>query len=115
MNKISGAVLSVLAVLFVIAILPSFGVWGIVGAGHVGVVTRMGAVQRVVDPGLVIKLPLFLENIHQMETRTQKEQVDAVSASKDLQEVKATIALNFHLRGEKAVDVYQNLGEDYVN
>ena len=48
-----------------------------------------------------------------METRTQLEQVEASSASKDLQEVKSTIALNFHLDGKEAVAVYQNLGTEY--
>lgn len=104
----------ILGILVVLLILPYFGVWATVGAGHVGVVTRLGAVNRVVNPGFVFKLPL-VENVHEMETRTQKEQVDAASASKDLQQVSATIALNFHLRGEKAVVVYQNVGEDYIN
>jgi regulator of protease activity HflC (stomatin/prohibitin superfamily) len=95
-----------------LALVLIFGSFRFVGAGNVGVVTRMGAVNRVAEPGLVFKFPL-VEGIHNMETRTQKEQVDASSASKDLQEVKATIALNFHLRGENAVDVYQNIGEEY--
>jgi len=89
-----------------------FGSFQFVPAGHVGVVTRMGAVNRVANPGLVIKVPL-IEATAKMETRTQVEQVDASSASKDLQEVKATVALNFHLRGEKAVEVYQNIGTEY--
>jgi len=59
------------------------------------------AVNRVANPGFVFKIPL-IEYVNQMETRTQKEQADASSASKDLQEVKATIALNYHLRGEKS-------------
>lgn len=85
-----------------------------IGAGYVGVVTRFGAVNRVVNPGLVWKMPLF-ESINLMETRTQKEQVDAQAASKDLQEVKSTVAINFRLRGEKAVEMYQNVGTDYNN
>lgn len=84
----------------------------IVGAGSVGVITRFGAVNRVVNPGLNYKLPL-VEGITILETRTQKEQVDAQAASKDLQEVKSTIALNYHLRAEKAVVVYQNIGSEY--
>lgn len=91
-----------------------FGTIRTVGAGQVGVVTRFGAVNRVVNPGIVLKIP-FVESIKTMDTRTQKEQVDASSASSDLQEVKATIALNFHLRGEKAVEVYQNIGLDYAD
>ncbi len=103
-----------LVIFAVIIIIPGIGLWSIVGAGHVGVVTRFGAVNRVVNPGLIVKMPL-IEGISSMETRTQKEQVEASAASKDLQEVKSTIALNFHLRGEKAVDVYQNIGEDYTD
>lgn len=105
-------ILTIVGVLLLLILF--FGTFANVSAGHVGVITRFGAVQRVVDPGVVIKLPL-IESVHEMETRTQKEQVDAASASKDLQEVKATIALNFHLRGEKAVVVYQNIGEKYVD
>jgi regulator of protease activity HflC (stomatin/prohibitin superfamily) len=101
-------------IIAIIVLLPGIGAWTTVSAGHVGVVTRMGAVNRVVNPGLIFKIPL-IESVHAMETRTQKEQVDASSASSDLQEVKATIALNFHLRGEKAVDVYQNIGTEYAD
>jgi regulator of protease activity HflC (stomatin/prohibitin superfamily) len=107
--KIGTAILGVIGILI---ILPVIGIWSIVGAGNVGVVTRFGAVNRVATPGIILKIPL-IEYVHAMETRTQKEQADASSASKDLQEVKATIALNYHLRGEKAVEVYQNIGTDY--
>lgn len=83
-----------------------------VGAGKVGVVTQFGAVNRVVKPGLAWRLP-FVEQVVEMETRTQKEQGSASAASKDLQEVISVIALNFHLQGDKAVEVYQDVGADY--
>lgn len=102
-------ILGVLLFLGLISLITSIS---FIGAGNVGVITRFGAVNRVANPGLVVKIP-FIEGIASMETRTQKEQVDASSASKDLQEVKATIALNFHLRGEKAVQVFQNVGVEY--
>ncbi len=84
----------------------------IVSAGHVGIITRFGAVSRVAEPGLAFKIP-FAEGIKQMETRTQKEQTQASAASKDLQDVDSTIALNFHLDSVRAVDVYQNIGVEY--
>jgi regulator of protease activity HflC (stomatin/prohibitin superfamily) len=102
----------IIGIIGLLIIVPVLGAWSIIQAGNVGVVTRLGAVNRVVTPGFIIKIPL-IEYVHMMETRTQKEQADASSASKDLQEVKATIALNYHLRGEKAVEVYQNIGTDY--
>lgn len=107
-----GSVIGVIILLLIISSLPVVGAWTTVSAGHVGVVTRLGAVNRVANPGLVIKIP-FIEQVYKMETRTQLEQVDAQSASKDLQQVQATIALNFHLRGQNAVDVYQNIGVEY--
>lgn len=111
-QKRTGVILLILTVLFILSALPWVGAWTTVSAGHVGVITRLGAVNRVATPGLVLKVPIF-EGVAKMETRTQLEQVEAQSASKDLQEVKATIALNFHLDGLKAVDVYQNIGTDY--
>jgi len=103
-----------LGIFALFVIIPGIGIWTTVDAGHVGVVTIFGAVERVVNPGLILKIPL-IEGVYSMETRTQKEQVVALAASKDLQQVTSTIALNFHLRGEKAVDVYQNIGEDYID
>lgn len=100
-----------IGILFLIII---FNTFSIINAGNVGVVTRLGAVNRVVEPGLIFKIPL-IESVTQMETRTQKEQVDAAAASRDLQEVKSTIALNYHLDGSKAVIVYQNIGREYVD
>ena len=102
----------ILVALTVLFVLPFFGLWTIVRAGHVGVITRLGAVNRVANPGFTFKIPL-IESVISMETRTQKEQVEATAASSDLQEVKSTIALNYHLNGDKAVDVYQNIGVNY--
>jgi regulator of protease activity HflC (stomatin/prohibitin superfamily) len=97
---------------FILLVILIFGSFRFISAGQVGVVTRFGAVNRVVSPGLVFKIPL-IEGVVAMETRTQKEQADSEAASKDLQTVHSTIALNYHLRGEKAVQVYQNVGQDY--
>lgn len=101
--------LGIVALLFLV---PNIGIWTVVSAGHVGVITRFGAVNRVIYPGIAIKIPL-IESMANMETRTQKEQVEATAASNDLQEVRSTIALNYHLNGEKAVEVYQNIGTSY--
>ena len=84
----------------------------IVPAGSVGIITRWGAVQRVVYPGLSLKVPI-MDGVVFMDTRVQKNQVDAEAASKDLQLVTSTIALNYHIIPERAVDLYQNIGTDY--
>jgi len=83
-----------------------------VPAGHVGVITRWGAVHHVVQPGLGIKIPLA-DAVHLMSIRTQKDQVDVTAASRDLQVVTSTIATNYHLDGNYAIQVFQNVGTNY--
>lgn len=107
MNKIITAIVIVFFLL-----MPGIGIWSIIGAGSVGVITQFGAINRVANPGIVLKLPL-VEWVHGMDTRTQKDQVDAQAASSDLQIVKSTIAVNYHLDGSHATDVYQRIGTDY--
>jgi regulator of protease activity HflC (stomatin/prohibitin superfamily) len=83
-----------------------------VPAGSVAVVTHFGAAVRVSQPGLNWKIP-FVEGRTNMSIRTQKDEVDAGAASKDLQQVTSTIAVNYHLDGVHAMDVYKTLGTKY--
>jgi regulator of protease activity HflC (stomatin/prohibitin superfamily) len=83
-----------------------------VPAGYVGIVTRWGAVQRIVPPGLGIKIPVA-EAVHRMSVQTQKDEVEASSASSNLQTVSAIIAVNYRLDGKQASMVYQSIGTDY--
>jgi regulator of protease activity HflC (stomatin/prohibitin superfamily) len=85
----------------------------IVDAGHVGVVTQFGAVTGAVyEPGFHFKIP-FVQDVEIFDVRTQKDQVEATAASKDLQQVKSVIALNFHLDAANASTVYQAIGTSY--
>ena len=96
-----------------IAVAALAGAVVIVEAGHVGVVTRFGAVTGTsFEQGLHYKVP-FADGVWIADVRTQKEQVDAAAASRDLQEVKTTIALNYHLDGREAPTVYRDIGPDY--
>jgi len=84
-----------------------------VDAGHVGVLTQFGApTNTIYDPGLHFKLPI-LQSVEIFDGRIQKEQVDAAAASRDLQSVKSTIAVNYQLDTTKANEVYQRIGTDY--
>lgn len=85
----------------------------VVPAGSVGVVTRFSAINRVAEPGIGMKIP-FVESVHQMSVRTQKDEVEASAMSENLQVVTSTIAINYHLDGLKAITVYQNIGTNYA-
>ena len=86
----------------------------IVEAGNRGVLLQFGAVDtsRSLPEGLHLVTP-FRDNIIQVETRTQKTVESAASASKDLQDVRTEVALNYHVSPENAQILYQQLGFEY--
>lgn len=84
-----------------------------VGAGQVGIITRFGEVNRATTSGVVIKLPWPAEHLVKMDTRIQKQQEDAAAATSDLQDVQATIALNYALDRSAALNVYKEIGTEY--
>ena len=103
--------LVILGVLFILAIVFS-GVYE-VEAGNIGIVTRFGAINRVAYPGINFKLP-FIEKVVPLSIRTQKDEVAATAMSENLQVVTSLIAVNYHLDGSRAQEVYQNVGSNYA-
>lgn len=103
-------------VLIVVILLGTLGFGGIrtVGAGEVGIITRFGEVNRVAESGLTFKVP-FIESMTKMETRIQKQEVKSDAATKDLQEVKGAVAVNYSITNESALKIYKELGVNYVD
>jgi prohibitin 2 len=86
----------------------------IVEAGHRGVLLHFGAVDTSVslNEGIHFVTP-FRDNVVPLEVRTQKTVESAASASKDLQDVRTEVALNYHVSAENAPVLYQQLGFEY--
>ena len=90
-----------------------------VPAGHKGVVVRFGAVTgRILDEGLNIRMP-FIEEVKNISVQSFKHEVPVSSASVDLQDVATTIAINYHINGLHADEVFRTLGhtdiKEYVS
>ncbi|MCL4460072.1 MAG: prohibitin family protein [Chloroflexi bacterium] len=107
----------VLAALFLVALwafVTSFVV--IVPAGHRGVVTWFGSVEdRVLGEGLAIVVPVA-ERVIIVDVRVQPhpfKEIDA--ASKEMQSVRLTGMMNFHIKPDKVNDLYQRVGLDFAN
>ncbi|ACL18878.1 SPFH domain-containing protein [Desulfitobacterium sp. LBE] len=97
-------------VLLVILALDAFV---IVNAGQRGIVLQLGAVRPIVlTEGLHFKIP-FVQSVVPMEVRVQKSQSEQTAASKDLQIVTTTVAVNFHLDPIQVNKLYQNVGLSY--
>jgi regulator of protease activity HflC (stomatin/prohibitin superfamily) len=99
------------ALLLLILAVSSFSV---VGAGERGVIfSQITGVKDIqLGEGLHFKIP-FIEDIITVDVKVQKSQTDASAASKDLQNISSTIAVNFHVDPSRAHKVYQEIGFSY--
>jgi len=99
----------------VIMIIGLAGPFVEVPAGNVGVVTNFGQVQPVtLEPGLHLVVPIY-QHVENVDTRVQPhtfQEIDA--ASKELQTVKLTGTMNYHIDGQFASDLYQRVGTDFA-
>lgn len=107
-GRIAAAVIVVLLIVIV-----GFNSFTTVKAGHTGVVVTLGKVSdSVLGEGLHVKIP-FIQQIVQVDNRVRKAEVDCSSASKDLQTVSSTIALNYKVRNASSAELYRNVGSDF--
>ncbi len=84
-----------------------------IGPGERGVQTRWGAVTGHIYPeGLSFKMPIA-EGVTKIDVKIQKIQTQASAASKDLQIVTSTIALNFRVKADTVAWLRQNIGINY--
>lgn len=101
------------AIILVIVLVLLFSSFGTISAGEKGIKTRFGAVTgKIYDAGLYFKLP-FVEKVVPMNVQTQKEQTNASAASSDLQNVSATIAVNYSVDPTQVAHIYQTIGVDF--
>lgn len=100
------------ALLLIVAI--SIASITIVPAGHKGVTLNMGAVTgAVMNEGINFKIP-FVQNAEIIDVRVKKyESKDNSSASKDLQTIKSSIAVNYRVNQDHVSDLYQKIGMSY--
>jgi prohibitin 2 len=90
------------------------GMFVTIDAGNRGVLLRFGKVAGVMGEGLNVKLP-FIDVVESMSVKTQLFESKATAASKDLQDVITTIAVNYKLKPEAVGIVYSTIGRSYID
>jgi regulator of protease activity HflC (stomatin/prohibitin superfamily) len=86
-----------------------------VPSGYRGVLLTWGKVEDTILPeGLNFKVP-FSQTVVLMNVQIQKAESTESTATKDLQEVSTTVAVNYRVNPEYANDVYKDLRQDYVD
>jgi regulator of protease activity HflC (stomatin/prohibitin superfamily) len=100
----------VLLILVAIAILSRFCV--IVNAGERGVLMRFGEVQEVVlGEGFHPIIPI-VHTVQKLSVRVQNQESSAEASSKDLQDVYADVALNWHIIPKETSRIFQQIGDE---
>ncbi|MDP2931430.1 MAG: prohibitin family protein [Chloroflexota bacterium] len=113
-SRFGGRIASIIGVIIIVISIIA-GSFTAIPAGYRGVVIRFNAVTgTVLEEGLRTKLP-FLDSVVMMGVRTEKYEVGAASASRDLQDVKTTIALNWRLEPGRTAEIYRTLGMEFIN
>ncbi|MDT3699018.1 MAG: prohibitin family protein [Thermincola sp.] len=109
----AGRILMPLVLVGVILIFIAYNTVVVVQAGTRGVVLHLGAVKPLVlSPGFHLKIP-FIQQVIPIDVRVGKAQSDQTAASKDLQIVTTTVAVNFHLVPDEVNKLYQDVGLAY--
>lgn len=85
-----------------------------VDTGKIGVVTSYGKVTgRELSEGLSWVAPWGVNNVTVYDIKTQKVEAQSEAASKDLQNISATVVLTYNLNRGKVSEVHQGVGKDF--
>lgn len=84
----------------------------IIGPGKRGIRISLGQTSNEVkEPGVYFWLPILI-GMAEMNVQIQKSEVDASAASKDMQEIRTHVAVNWQITSEKVVETYKNIGDE---
>lgn len=111
-HKVMSVFLIVLLIFFFFIFLSPFA---IVTAGSKGIILELGKVRpEVLDEGFHFRIPI-LQKIKNIDVRIQKYEAEADAASKDLQQIKSKIAVNYRIIPDKVAVLFRTIGIQYEN
>jgi len=88
------------------------GVYVTIPAGYRGIVLTWGKPTGIMDEGLNFKMPIT-QTVELMNVQIQKAESSESTASKDLQEITTTVAVNYKLNPDKVLEIFRTLRQDY--
>jgi len=103
---VGGFIIAILALIFL------FGSFTVVSPQEVGVVTRTGALNRILGEGLHLKFPL-IEGVTKMAIQEQKYTVDSQVYSRDAQTVDTKLTINYQLNRADVEKTYRETKNNY--
>jgi len=101
-----------LIIVAVIALLTSIRQ---VGTGQLAVVTRFGKVtNRELAEGIHLVTPFGIDQVSRYDVKVQKDESEVSAASKDLQDVTGTVALNYRIDASRVSQIHQEIGPKFA-
>lgn len=105
-------ILGLLVSLIVIVAILLFTCISIVNTGQVGIKVRFGKVTTVVKhEGINIHSPFT--SIKKINIKVQKNEQQVESSTKDMQIINTSVAVNYRIKSDKAIDLYKKVGKNY--
>lgn len=99
-------------VALIVVIILAFSMIKTVPTGYTGILTTFGKVEpNTVSAGVHIIAPW--QKIVKLDNRTQKVSVETDTFSKDIQQVKVSLAVNFCIDQATAQELYKTVGVNY--
>ena len=99
-------------VALIIVIILAFSMIKTVPTGYTGILTTFGKVEpNTVSAGVHVIAPW--QKIVKLDNRTQKVSVETDTFSKDIQQVKVSLAVNFCIDQTTAQELYKTVGVNY--
>jgi regulator of protease activity HflC (stomatin/prohibitin superfamily) len=104
-----------LGILLIIVLVVVFNSFTIVTSGSTGVVLNFGAVsENILTEGIHFKIPI-VQNIKIIDSRIKKLEIDSIAASKDLQEIRSKIVVNYRVNPSSSAKLYKTVGLSYAD
>ena len=96
----------------IVALILAFSMIKTVPTGYTGILTTFGKVEpNTVSAGVHVIAPW--QKIVKLDNRTQKVSVETDTFSKDIQQVKVSLAVNFCIDQTTAQELYKTVGVNY--
>ncbi len=113
-NKKKVIKITIISIISLFVVITFFNSFTTIKSGEIGLKSRFGQiVSQTTQEGIQFKIP-YIEKVTKVNMKVQKADITSSSATKDLQDVSISFAINYQLQADKVMDLYKTVGASYV-
>lgn len=113
-NKKKVIKITIISIISLFVVITFFNSFTTIKSGEIGLKSRFGQiVSQTTQEGIQFKVP-YVEKVTKVNMKVQKADITSSSATKDLQDVSISFAINYQLQADKVMDLYKTVGASYV-